>query len=144
MDDLTVVAASIIFLIAGYDTTATTLAFVLYELAKNPDIQERLRAEIEEVTNGDLEKEWTYDNLQTLTYLDQVINETLRLHYPIVTLNRITTKDYKMPGTDLVVPKGVGFWIPLSAIHLDENHYANPHVFDPDRFSKDAKDKRNP
>ena len=103
-----------------------------------------MRAEIEEVTNGDLEKEWTYDDLQTLTYLDQVLNETMRMHHPIGILMRKTTKDYKMPGTDLIVPKGIGLWIPLQAILLDENHFANPHVFDPDRFSKDAKAKRNP
>ena len=116
----------------------------MYQLAKNPDVQEKLRAEIEDVTNSDLENELTYDHLQSMTYLDQVINETLRLHNPTGTLNRITTKDYKMPGTNLIIPKGVGFWIPTAAIHLDENHYANPHVFDPDHFSKEAKAERSP
>ena len=49
-----------------------------------------------------------------------------------------------LPETDLIIPKGVGVWINVMAIHFDENHYANPHDFDPDHFSKDAKAKRNP
>ena len=49
-----------------------------------------------------------------------------------------------MPETDLIIPKGVGVWINVMAIHFDENHYANQHDFDPDHFSKDAKAKRNP
>ena len=73
-----------------------------------------------------------------------VINETLRLHNPVGALNRTTTKDYMMPETDLIIPKGVGVWINVMAIHFDENHYANPHDFNPDHFSKDAKAKRNP
>ena len=143
-DEIVVVATAIVFLVAGYDTTGATLAFALYQLAKNPEVQERLRDEIQEVTNGDLEKNLSYDDLQTMTYLDQVINETLRLHNPIGSLNRITTKDYMMPETDLIIPKGVGVWINVMAIHFDENHYANPHDFDPDHFSKDAKAERNP
>ena len=80
----------------------------MYQLAKNPEVQEKLRTEIQEVTNGDLEKNLCYDDLQTMTYLDQVINETLRLHNPVGVgaLNRTTTKDYMMPETDLIIPKG--------------------------------------
>ena len=78
----------------------------MYQLAKNPDVQEKLRAEIEDVTNSDSENELTYDHLQSMTYLDQVINETLRLHNPVGALNRTTTKDYMMPETDLIIPKG--------------------------------------
>ena len=55
-DEIVVVATAIVFLVAGYDTTAATLAFALYQLAKNPEVQEKLRTEIQEVTNGDLEK----------------------------------------------------------------------------------------
>ena len=64
-------STAIVLLVAGYDTTGNTLAFALYELAKNPDIQEKLRSEVEDITDGDLEKELTYDDLQKMTYLDQ-------------------------------------------------------------------------
>ena len=64
-------STAIVLLVAGYDTTGNTLAFVLYELAKNPDVQEKLRTEVEDIIDGDLEKELTYDDLQKMTYLDQ-------------------------------------------------------------------------
>ena len=64
-------STAIVLLVAGYDTTGNTLAFALYELAKNPDVQEKLRTEVEDITDGDLEKELTYYDLQKMTYLDQ-------------------------------------------------------------------------
>ena len=64
-------STAIVLLVAGYDTTGNTLAFALYELAKNPDVQEKLRTEVEDIIDGDLEKELTYDDLQKMTYLDQ-------------------------------------------------------------------------
>ena len=57
---------------AGYDTTGTTLAFACYDLAKNPDVQEKLREEVEEIL-GDSDRDLTYDDLQSMTYVDQII-----------------------------------------------------------------------
>jgi len=116
----------------------------LYELIKNPEVQEKLRDEIEDITNGDSDKKLTYDELQGMTYLDQVICETLRFHTPISVLQRGTTKDYKFPGTDFVCEEGLSVWINVMAIHFNPDHYANPDVFDPEHFSKEAKAQRNP
>ncbi len=97
-DELVIVATAIVILVAGYDTTGTTLAFAIYELSKNPDVQERLRNEVEDVV-GDAE-EITYDHIQSMTYLDQVISETLRYHTPIPFTQRATSKPYKIPGNE--------------------------------------------
>ena len=143
-DELIIVATAIVLLVAGYDTTGTTLAWALYELSKNPEIQDRLRDEVEAITDGDMEKDLSYDNLQCMTYLDQVICETLRFHNPIAILQRATSKDYTIPGTDLIVPKDNSVWINILAIHFNPKHYSDPHVFNPDHFSKEEKAKRNP
>ena len=113
-------------------------------MAKNPDVQERLREEIEEITNGDLEKDLTYEKLQSMSYLDQVISETLRHHNPLGVIQRITAKDYLVPGTNLKLTKNTQVWINTKAIHFDPKHYPDPHVFNPDHFSKEAKAQRNP
>ena len=143
-DELVIVATSIVLLVAGYDTTGTTLAWACYELAKNPEIQEKLRQEVEDILDGDSEKKLSYDDIQSMTYLDQVINETLRLHNPVGALQRSAAKEYKVPGTDIVIPKDTMVWINVLSMHFDPKHYEDPHVFDPDHFSKDAKANRHP
>lgn len=143
-DELVIVATAIVLLVAGYDTTGTTLAWACYELAKNPEIQEKLRQEVEDILDGDPERKLTYDDIQSMTYLDQVINETLRFHNPVGALQRSAAKEYKVPGTDIVLPKDTMVWINVLSMHFDQKHYENPHGFDPDHFSKDAKSNRHP
>lgn len=74
-----VLAQSVIFLIAGYETSSTTLGFVCYSLATNADIQEKLQKEIDSVWD-DESKMPSYETVNELPYLDMVISETLRLY----------------------------------------------------------------
>ena len=53
-------------------------------------------------------------------------------------LNRKCTKDYKLPDTDLVIPKGMGILIPVYAIHDDPEYYPEPFKFKQERFLNDA------
>ena len=133
-----------IILIAGYDTTGNTLSFAMYELAKNHEIQDRLRAEVEDITDGDTEKKLNYDDLQNMTYLDQILSETLRFHNVVGNLMRVTTKEYTIPGTDIILPEDSMVWINAVGLHFDAKHYSDPHTFNPEHFSKEAKGKRNP
>ena len=143
-DELVIVATAIVLLVAGYDTTGTTLAWACYELAKNQEIQEKLRQEVEDILDGNSEKKLSYDDIQSMTYLDQVISETLRVHNPVGALQRSSAKEYKVPCTDIVIPKDTMVWMNVLSIHFDPKHYENPHAFDPDHFSKDAKANRHP
>jgi len=52
--------------------------------------------------------------------------------------------DYKVPGTDLVIPKGVLVSMPTYSIQRDEEYYPDPEKFDPERFSAEEKSKRHP
>ncbi|GFS70715.1 cytochrome P450 9e2 [Nephila pilipes] len=81
MDEL--VAQCVIFFLAGYDTTASTLSFVTYQLALNQDVQDKLREEVDETLSAN-DGKLTYDAVQNMKYLDNVISETLRMYPPAI------------------------------------------------------------
>ena len=77
-----IVGQCIVFLIAGYDTTALSLSYSTFLLATHPEIQSKLQEEVDrECTNPEI----SFDQLSKLKYMDCVIKETLRL-YPLGTL----------------------------------------------------------
>lgn len=120
----------------GFETSSTLISFTWYELALNPEIQERLRAEIKEwlsKSDGKL----SYEMIFGMQYLDQVINESLRKYPPIPNLNRKVTKDYIIPETNLTIAKGTSVYLPTYSFHHDPENYPNPQKFDPERFSPD-------
>merc|ERR1712122_63912 len=86
MDDISIAATAMVFMIAGYDTTGTALSFACYQLAKNPEVQEKLRREIDDFMEDS--KDLTYSDIQNMEYLDAVICETLRYHCIIAILTR--------------------------------------------------------
>lgn len=75
------IAQCFMFLMAGYETTSSTLALASHSIAVNPYIQEKLQKEIDGVWIDD-EQPPSYDVIQSLPYLDMVICETLRLYPP--------------------------------------------------------------
>ena len=66
-------AQAFTFLVAGYETSGTTLSFDLYEIALHPEIQHRLRAEILQVLSK-YDGKLTYEGMQDRTYLDRVVS----------------------------------------------------------------------
>ncbi|MCJ1464288.1 hypothetical protein MMC07_002901 [Pseudocyphellaria aurata] len=129
-------------LMAGRDTTASALSWVFYELARHPEITQKLRAEIMDTIGLDTAP--TYEDLKGMPYLQNTINETLRL-YPSVPLNlRIALHDTTLPrggGPSGALPVGIlkDTIIGYSTIHLqrrEDLYPANSHplAFDPDRW----------
>ncbi|KAG8184910.1 hypothetical protein JTE90_017765 [Oedothorax gibbosus] len=140
LDEL--VAQCVIFFIAGYDTTASTLSFSSYLLAVNPDIQDIVRQEVDQAVleaNGEL----TYEAIQRMKYLDNVISETLRLYPPATRLERVAEYDYKLGDTGITIPKNMIVTIPTYAIHRDAKLFPNPEIFDPNRFTPEERAKRD-
>ncbi|XP_050513843.1 cytochrome P450 6k1-like [Diabrotica virgifera virgifera] len=127
------VSNAIFLLIAGPETTASIISFALYELALNPDIQEKLRNEIKD--NYEIHKGFTYEGIQKNKYLDMVVHETLRKYGVIAFLDREAVTDYRLEGTDLVIEKGMTVYIPVFATMRDPKHFPNPEQFDPERFA---------
>jgi len=144
VDEDTLVATAMLFMIAGYDTTATTLSFASYILSKHPEEQQRLQGEIDQAfadADGDFPD---YSAIQSLPYLDMVVHETLRMHPPIPFLSREAGVDYKIPGTDVQLRKGDLVSYVASGLHTDPAHYSHPDQFHPEHFSKEEKAGRSP
>ncbi|XP_043504588.1 cytochrome P450 6k1-like [Polistes fuscatus] len=127
---------SLIFFIAGRESTATTICYALAELARESKLQDRLRTEIRETLKSD---GFTYETVQKMKYLHQVISETLRLHPPAPIIDRVATKDYVIPGTNVLIEKGTPVYAVLTGIHVDPKYFPDPLRFDPDRFSDERK-----
>lgn len=127
-------AQSFVFFLAGFETSSTALTFALFELANNQDVQDRLRDEIERVLVN-YEEKVTYEALNEMKYLEQVIDETLRKYPPVPFVPRVCNKTYHVPDSDLVLEKGVKVIVPIYALHHDKEFFPNPDKFDPERFS---------
>lgn len=108
------------FLAAGFETAATIMSFMAYELALNQDIQQRLYKKIRN-TNASLNGgRLSYDKLSNLKYLDQVISETLRKWPPVMFATRKCTKDYEytLNGDKIIIERGRSVWIPVYSVRI--------------------------
>ena len=128
---------------AGYETTSTIMAVIAHFLAKNPDVKDKMVDEINEKLEDKSPEEMDYYDVQKLSYLDQVVNECTR-HYPLTVVERKCVRDYKVAGTDFIIPEGMVVQIPTLAIMMDEKYFPNPDKFDPENFSAENKSKRSP
>ncbi|XP_063929812.1 cytochrome P450 6A1-like [Zophobas morio] len=131
-----IAAQSFGLFLGGFETTSNSLSWTMYELAKNQDIQNKVREEINAVvaTYGG---KVTYDGIQDMKYLGQIMDETLRKYPAGGVYTRICNKDYKVPDQDIVIKKGTRLLISVLGIHRDEEYYPDPEKFDPERFNEE-------
>nr|XP_053648973.1 cytochrome P450 3A41-like isoform X1 [Cherax quadricarinatus] len=139
LTDETIVAQCVLFLIAGYDTTASTLAVLSFLLAKHPIHQQRLRQELQQIIQeeGDI----TYQGIMDAKFLNACVMESLRLYPPAASGERFCTKTYKIPGTKVILHPGDLVIIPFWSLHRDSRYWSEPEMFHPDRFMPENKDK---
>ncbi|CAB3365211.1 Hypothetical predicted protein [Cloeon dipterum] len=134
LTDDDIVAQAVVFFIGGFETSATTLTFALMEIARNPEVQQKARDNIEEVLKRH-GGEVTYQAIQEMTYLDDIVQEALRMYPPVGNLNRVCTKNYNIPGTKVFLETGTLLVIPNRALQTDPEYFEDPQKFNPDRFN---------
>ncbi|KAK5641874.1 hypothetical protein RI129_010421 [Pyrocoelia pectoralis] len=145
-DDMT--AQALVFFFAGFDSSSRSMAFLAYELALNPEVQQRLQDEIDttlQECNGSI----TFDALLKMKYLDMVISETLRKWPSIASIDRVCTKPYTIQpqragDKPININKGDLIWLPIYAIQMDSKRYPQPERFDPERFSNENRPQLDP
>lgn len=114
---------------AGHETTAVSLSWIHYCLSEHPEVRSRLQREVRDVLGGRLP---TAEDLPKLTYTEQVINESLRLHSPIHSISRVAIEDDDLGGN--LIPAGSTIYVSLHAIHRLPELWPDPERFDPERF----------
>nr|CAD7438952.1 unnamed protein product [Timema bartmani] len=127
-----------LFWYAGTEMIFGILNFCLHELAMNPNVQENLREDVDSSLRrhgGEL----TYEAVNSMKYMDQVIYETLRKYHPDVMLNRVCSKSYTIPGTEVRIERGTQVIIPVYALNHDPQYFPDPERFYPDRFDPENK-----
>lgn len=118
-------------LVAGTDTSATTIEWTIAELLRHPDQMKRVREELNSAFGPDqLVNE---DGLDSLPYLNAVVKESFRLH-PATPLGlpRESHQPFQLQGYTL--PKGTRLFINQWAVHRDPAVYDQPEEFNPERF----------
>lgn len=129
LSDTEIIDQVITFFIAGAETAASTLAWALDLLARHPDVQQRLHAEVDVLPPGPTR----FDDLSALALTQQVLTETLRLRPPSWLATRITTSDSHLGGHP--VPAATTLLYSPYLIHHRPDLYPDPDRFDPDRWT---------
>jgi cytochrome P450 len=129
-------AQGMVFLTAGFETTANTIGSMICLIANHPDIQERIVNEINDHIGSD---EITHENIKLLDYLEACIMETLRLCPPIVEHQRSCTNDTVVNG--IKIKKGTKIQMPIYASHYCPDFYPEPEKYKPERFLKENSDQ---
>ncbi|OCH92311.1 cytochrome P450 monooxygenase pc-2 [Obba rivulosa] len=132
-------------LIAGRDTTASTLSFVVYLLCQHPEVLQRLRQEVLAIVGPT--RMPTYEDMKDMKYLRAVLNETLRLYTPVPVNMRFSVSETTIPNSD---PMGKPLYIPANTavvyspfVMHRRTEYWGPDaaIFDPDRFLDERMNK---
>ncbi|XP_063233542.1 cytochrome P450 4g15-like [Bacillus rossius redtenbacheri] len=120
---------------AGTDSTAYTVATTLMLLGLHQDVQRKVFQEQEIIFGEDMSRSVTAEDLKQMVYLEQVINETMRL-YPVVPLVA-RRADEDVHVNSYTFPAGTIFVIPIYLVHRESDYFPNPDAFNPGRFSRE-------
>ncbi|XP_018416380.1 PREDICTED: cytochrome P450 3A9-like isoform X1 [Nanorana parkeri] len=140
LTDSEIMAQSVVFILAGYETTSSTLTSLFYNLATHPDVQQKLQEEVDLYLPNKASP--TYDILMQMEYLDMVIQETLRMYPPAGRVERVSKKTVEING--VTIPRGMVCMIPAYVLHNDPEYWPEPEEFRPERFSKENRENHTP
>ena len=116
--------------VAGHETTANAMSWLLYLVSQHPEVEEQLFAEIDgRWPEGGL----TPESLGAFSYVRQVIEESLRLYPTIWSIGRRCTAEDELGGYR--IPEGMNVVVPIFHFHWSDRYWPQPQKFDPSRFS---------
>ena len=120
------------FLLGGHETTAIALGWVWHFLVQHPDVERKLAEHLDTELQG---RPVRFEDLPRLTYLQQVVKESMRLYPPAWYATRRTDRDVELGGYR--VPEGVTVVMNIWAVHHDPRFYPDPETFLPERWTEE-------
>jgi len=138
LSDDNIVAQCITFLVAGHETTSGLLSFAISYLIKNPDVVARAQEEVDRVLGTDTSVLPTFQQIQGLTYVTQILNETLRLWPTAAAFTRYPYEDALVGG--YLLPKGSSITALTIMLHRDKSIWGDDaEDFNPDHFRPETR-----
>ena len=135
-----VVDHMIFLMMAAHDTITSSATSLVWLLARHPEWQDKVRAELTAVTGGE-GRPLAYEDLGKAVLTEMAFKESLRLIPPVPSLPRRALRDFEFGGYR--IPAGTGVGISPSAVHMDPDHWPEPEKFDPMRFTPELVAKRH-
>ena len=126
-------------IVAGFETSANTLNWVWYLVAKHPDVEARLIDEAQRILPN--VSAVAADKLAEMQYTQQVLEEALRLYPPVWLFTRRSHDEDELEDYD--VPAGTDIYLSPYILHRTAHYWPEPGLFDPDRFAPDDKPKKD-
>jgi cytochrome P450 len=129
MSDVQLRDEAVTLLLAGHETTALTLTYAAFLLARNPAAAARLREEVDQKLAG---RSPAMSDLPGLTFLDAVVKETLRLYPPAYVIGRQVVKPFEVGG--YLIPEGHQILMSPYVLQRDAHYFDDPEAFKPERW----------
>src|ERR1700742_2388828 len=136
LDDVNIRYQINTFLIAGHETTSGLLSYTIYALLKHPEVLKKAYEEVDRVFGPDVNAKPTYQQVNQLTYITQILKEALRLWPPAPAFGVAPHEDETLSGGKYKLAKGTFVSILASVLHRDPAVWGpNPDAFNPENFS---------
>jgi cytochrome P450/NADPH-cytochrome P450 reductase len=142
LDDVNIRYQINTFLIAGHETTSGMLSYSIYAMLKHPDVMKKAYEEVDRVLGSNLDARPTYQQVSQLTYITQILKESLRL-WPPAPAFAVSPYQDEVIGGKYKLRKGSFVLVLAAALHRDPAVWGpHPDAFDPENFSREAEAKR--
>jgi hypothetical protein len=128
----------LILFTAGHETTANALSFTLFLLARHPEIQEKA---LQSLQGLDFEETDAGELLGGLGYIQQCVEEAMRLYPPVYVIDRVSLSEEELQGH--VYPVGTTWLLSLFELHRHPDLWENPESFRPERFHPERKKRHS-
>ncbi|GBC05019.1 hypothetical protein RclHR1_00060032 [Rhizophagus clarus] len=119
-------------IVAGTDTTANTISYIIYYLVHNPDIKKKMMDEIDKVFRDDKTRPITENDIHNLKYCEAIVKEVSRIFPVLNTFRRSLEKPEGLAGYQW--PANTSIRVSIDAIHYNSEYWDEPEKFNPDRW----------